>query len=149
MAGASNSGGQGSRRVGRYRPMADINVTPLVDVMLVLLVVFMITAPLLTVGVEVDLPESAAHDLSGDDEPIAVTIDADGAIYLQELEVGLDDLVPRLRAIAARRGDARVFVRGDEAIDYGRVMRVMGAIDAGGFAEVGLVTQPMRAPEAR
>ena len=149
MAGGTAGGGHGSGRNGRYRPMADINVTPLVDVMLVLLVVFMITAPLLTVGVEVDLPESAADDLSGDDEPIAVTIAADGAIYLQELEVGLDELVPRLRAVAARRGDARIFVRGDEAVDYGRVMRVMGAIDAGGFTEVGLVTQPMRTPEAR
>lgn len=149
MAGGTAGGGHGSGRNGRYRPMADINVTPLVDVMLVLLVVFMITAPLLTVGVEVDLPESAADDLSGDDEPIAVTIAADGAIYLQELEVGLDELVPRLRAVAARRGDARIFVRGDEAVDYGRVMRVMGAIDAGGFTEVGLVTQPMRPPEAR
>ena len=149
MAGGTAGGGHGSGRNGRYRPMADINVTPLVDVMLVLLVVFMITAPLLTVGVEVDLPESAADDLSGDDEPIAVTIAADGAIYLQELEVGLDELVPRLRAVAARRSDARIFVRGDEAIDYGRVMRVMGAIDAGGFTQVGLVTQPMRTPEAR
>ncbi len=132
----------------RYRPMAEINVTPFVDVMLVLLVVFMITAPLLTVGVDVDLPESAAGELPGDDEPLTVTIAADGAIYVQELEIALDELVPKLRAITAGRADRRVFVRGDEAIDYGRVMRVMGAINEGGFSEVGLVTEMLRTAES-
>ena len=134
-------GGRGGGR--RYRPMAEINVTPFVDVMLVLLVVFMITAPLLTAGVEIDLPESAADTLEGEDEPLTVSIDADGALYIQELEVPLEELAVKLRAIAANRGDARIFVRGDKAIDYGRVMQVMGVLDAGGFREVGLVTEMM------
>jgi len=125
----------------RYRPMAEINVTPFVDVMLVLLIVFMVTAPLLTVGVEVDLPESSANNLPGDDEPLTVTIDREGRLYLQELEVVIDELVPKLRAIAAERPDMRIFVRGDKAIDYGRVMLVMGTINAGGFDKVGLVTE--------
>lgn len=133
----------GPGRGRRYRPMAEINVTPLVDVMLVLLIVFMVTAPLLTVGVEVDLPESAAGGMSGDDEPLTVTIAADGTLYIQELEIALEALVPKLRAVSAGRNDVRVFVRGDSAIDYGRVMRVMGAINAGGFTEVGLVTTLM------
>ena len=125
----------------RYRPMSEINVTPFVDVMLVLLVVFMVTAPLLTVGVEVDLPESSASNLPGDDEPLTVTIDDTGQLYLQELEITIDELVPKLRAIAAERPDTRIFVRGDKAIDYGRVMLVMGTINAAGFNKVGLVTE--------
>ncbi len=139
MAANTPVRGQGMR----YRPMAEINVTPFVDVMLVLLVVFMVTAPLLTVGVEVDLPESAADSLPGEDEPLTVTIAADGALYIQELAVGFDELAPRLRALATRRDDMRIFVRGDKAIDYGRVMAVMGAINAGGFTEVGLVTETL------
>ena len=141
-------GGTGRKRIGpRFRPRAEINVTPFVDVMLVLLVVFMITAPLLTVGVEVDLPESAATHLPGDDEPLTVTIDDEGALFLQELEIGLDELVPKLRAIAAERPEARIFVRGDKAIDYGRVMAVMGTINAAGFTRVGLVTELPRLAE--
>jgi biopolymer transport protein TolR len=137
----------GAGRQRRWRPMAEINVTPFVDVMLVLLVVFMVTAPLLTVGVEVDLPESEASHLPGDDEPLTVTIDADGALFLQELEIGLDELVPKLRAIAAERPEMRIFVRGDKAIDYGRVMQVMGTINAAGFTKVGLVTELPRLAE--
>lgn len=132
----------------RYQPMAEINVTPFVDVMLVLLVVFMVTAPLLTVGVEVDLPESSANNLPGDDEPLTVSIDDTGQIYLQELEIALDELVPKLRAISAERSDMRIFVRGDKAIDYGRVMLVMGTINAAGFSKVGLVTELPRATAA-
>lgn len=147
MTGAGGPGAGAAGRGGRYRPMAEINVTPLVDVMLVLLVVFMITAPLLTVGVEVDLPESAADSLEGEDEPLTVTIAADGTLYLQELEIALEALAPKLRAVTAGRADRRVFVRGDKAIDYGRVMRVMGALDAGGFREVGLVTELERTAE--
>ena len=142
----------GARTIGpgrprRYRPMSEINVTPFVDVMLVLLVVFMVTAPLLTVGVEVDLPESSANHLPGDDEPLTVTIDRTGALFLQELEIGLDELVPKLRAIAAERADMRLFVRGDKAIDYGRVMEVMGTVNAAGFTRVGLVTELPRLAE--
>ncbi|MDP6951474.1 MAG: protein TolR [Alphaproteobacteria bacterium] len=124
----------------RYHPMAEINVTPFVDVMLVLLVVFMVTAPLLTVGVEVDLPESSATGLPGDDEPLTVSIDAEGLVFLQELEVDLSELIPKLQAVAAERPDLRIFVRGDKGVAYGRVMEVMGTINAAGFGEVGLVT---------
>ncbi len=125
----------------RYRPMAEINVTPFVDVMLVLLVVFMVTAPLLTVGVEVDLPETNATGLPGDDEPLTVSIDAEGMVFLQELEVDLSELIPKLQAVAAERPDLRIFVRGDKGVAYGRVMQVMGTINAAGFGEVGLVTE--------
>lgn len=140
-AGVNTTNGQRAATKRRYQPMAEINVTPFVDVMLVLLVVFMVTAPLLTVGVEVDLPESAANNLPGDDEPLTVTIDSAGQLYLQELEITLEELVPKLRAISAERTDMRIFVRGDKAIDYGRVMLVMGTINAAGFTKVGLVTE--------
>jgi biopolymer transport protein TolR len=125
----------------RSRPISDINVTPLVDVMLVLLVIFMITAPLLTAGVQVDLPKTMAAHIPGEDEPLAVTVDKDGRIYLQETELELAALAPRLAAIAGNNLDVRIFIRGDAAIDYGRVMTVMGAINAAGFTRVALVTQ--------
>ncbi len=144
MAGSLNGGSVGNGRgtsARRFQPMAEINVTPFVDVMLVLLVVFMVTAPLLTVGVEVNLPKSTANSLPGDDEPLTVSIDAEGTLFLQELEISLDELIPKLRAIAAEREDMRIFVRGDKAIDYGRVMLVMGTINAAGFTKVGLVTE--------
>ncbi|MGF1640743.1 MAG: protein TolR [Rhodospirillales bacterium] len=122
--------------------MSDINVTPMVDVMLVLLVIFMVTAPLLTVGVQVDLPKTAAAEIKGEDEPLAVSIDARGRVFLQDTEVEIDALVPRLRAIAGSKPDLRIFVRGDRAIPYGRVMEVMSAIHAGGFVKVALLTEP-------
>ncbi len=128
---------------GRYRPMAEINVTPFVDVMLVLLVVFMITAPLLTVGVAVDLPKTKAPTLQGSDQPLAISIDAEGRIFLQELEVGLDDLVAKLRAITAAAPDRRIFVRGDRTIPYGRVLQVMSTINAAGIRRVALVARPV------
>ena len=141
--GAIGSGrGRSTRR--RRPPMSQINVTPFVDVMLVLLVIFMITAPLLTVGVEVDLPETDSPPLSGDDEPLSITITGDGTTYLQELEVTLTDLIPKLRAITERRPDVRIFIRGDRAIEYGRVMEVMGVLNAAGFNNVALVTEPRR-----
>jgi biopolymer transport protein TolR len=124
----------------RRRPMAEINVTPFVDVMLVLLIVFMVTAPLLTVGVPVDLPKTKAQALSQDREPLSVTVRKDGRIYLQNTLVAEDDLVPRLQAIAANGYDQRIFVRGDTAVDYGRVMEVMALISAAGFTHIGLVT---------
>ena len=123
------------------RLMSEINVTPFVDVMLVLLVVFMITAPLLTVGVPVDLPESTAPEITGDDEPLAVTIDSRGVVYLQDTEITLEELAPRLIAVTERNADARIFVRGDRAVDYGKVMAVMGAINEAGFTNIALVTE--------
>ena len=131
-------------RVSRRRSrglMSEINVTPFVDVMLVLLVVFMITAPLLTVGVPVDLPETTVPEIFGQDEPLAVSIDAEGKIFLQDTEIGLDELGPRLDAVTARTPGTRIFVRGDKAIDYGRVMQVMGALSEAGFTNVALLAE--------
>jgi biopolymer transport protein TolR len=130
---------RGARR--RRRPMAEINVTPFVDVMLVLLILFMVTAPLLTVGVTVDLPETASSPLPGQDEPLTVSVSSAGTVFLQDSEIDLPDLGPRLQAITARRADARIFVRGDKVIDYGRVMAVVGAIHNAGFNMVALVTE--------
>jgi biopolymer transport protein TolR len=132
------------RRRHRARPLSEINVTPFVDVMLVLLIVFMVTAPLLTVGVPVDLPKTKAQPLSQDREPLTVSVRRDGNIYLQNTRVAEDDLVPRLSAIAANGYDQRVFVRGDKAVDYGRVMQVMALISAAGFTHIGLVTDVAR-----
>jgi len=131
-------GGGGGRR-SRYRPMAEINVTPFVDVMLVLLVVFMVAAPLLTAGVQVDLPKAQAKPLPQDSKPLEITIDHEGAIFIVETEIGLDELVPRLTAIAGNNKDTRIYVRGDTKLDYGQVMQVIGAINAGGFTRVALI----------
>ena len=132
----------GDHGVRRHRPMSDINVTPFVDVMLVLLVVFMVTAPLLTVGVQVDLPKANAPTIRGTDEPLAVTINREGRIYLDEVEVTLETLVPKLQAVTGEAPDQRIFVRGDNAINYGRVLEVMGTLNAAGFHRVALVAQP-------
>ncbi len=132
--------GVGRRRRGRRRPMAEINVTPFVDVMLVLLIVFMVTAPLLTVGVPVDLPKTKAQALSQDREPLSITIRKGGTIYLQNTPVAEDGLVDRLTAISQNGYDQRIFVRGDKSVDYGRVMEVMGMLSAAGFTHIGLVT---------
>jgi biopolymer transport protein TolR len=121
--------------------MAEINVTPFVDVMLVLLIVFMVTAPLLTVGVTVDLPQATSAPLPGQDEPLSVSVGSDGKVYLQESEIAIEDLGPRLVAILETKPDTRVFVRGDKVIDYGRVMQVVGAIHDAGIAKVALVTK--------
>jgi biopolymer transport protein TolR len=152
MAGGMDKGkrgGRGGRRGRRdtHKPMADINVTPMVDVMLVLLIVFMVTAPLLTVGVAVDLPKASASLLKEPDEPLAITIKADGKVYLQDKEIELSVLTPRLIAITGANPDIRIFVRGDKAVDYGRVMQVMGTINAAGFEKVALITEmPRSAP---
>ena len=135
---------RGSSRGGRraaWAPMSDINVTPFVDVMLVLLIVFMVTAPLLTVGVPVDLPQTDAENISTPDEPLVVSVDAKGIIYIQETAVIDAELVPRLKAITGNKPDTRIFVRGDKAIDYGRVMQVMGLINAAGFTKVALLAE--------
>ena len=138
--GNNGNGGYG-RRSGNYRPMSEINVTPLVDVMLVLLVVFMITAPLLTAGVPVDLPKTKASQLVGQDEPLTISVNSKGDVFLQDSKVQLGQLVPRLTAITENKRDTRIFVRGDRAIDYGRVMEVMGTINLAGFKRVALITE--------
>jgi biopolymer transport protein TolR len=131
-----------TRRQGRATaPMSEINVTPMVDVMLVLLIIFMVTAPLLTVGVQVDLPKTKASIIRGEDEPLAITVKADGQLYLQETKIELNGLLPRLTAITGNNPEVRIFVRGDSSVNYGRVMEVMGAINAAGYRKVALITQ--------
>jgi len=133
-------GGRGRRR-GRVQPMAEINVTPFVDVMLVLLIIFMVAAPLLTVGVPVELPKSAAGALPVDqEEPLTITLTAEGSVQIQTTEVARADLVTRLRGVAAERESDRVFLRADGSVPYSAVMEVMGALNAGGFSNIGLVT---------
>lgn len=142
--GTSVTGGgrqSGSGRRGRYRPMAEINVTPFVDVMLVLLIVFMVAAPLLTAGIQVDLPKAAARPLPQDSKPLEVSIDQNGAIFLVDTAIGINELVPRLEAIAGNRRDTRIYVRGDTSLDYGQVMRVIGIINRAGFTRVALVAE--------
>jgi biopolymer transport protein TolR len=135
----ANTGRNGKR--ARARVMSDINVTPLVDVMLVLLVVFMVTAPLLTVGVPVDLPQTQAPAINEQKEPLVITVDAQGKLYLQNAEVSDEDLVPRLKAITNNNPTASIYVRGDRAIDYGRVLQVMGFISEAGFTKVSLIAE--------
>jgi len=133
--------GSGRMASARYRPMADINVTPLVDVMLVLLVVFMITAPLLTVGVPVDLPQTQAPPINEPKEPLVITVNRDGAIFISETSVPVDSLVPKLQAITGSNPDAVLYVRGDKEINYGRVLEVMSLVTAAGFHKVSLVAE--------
>ncbi len=141
VQGKADNGGRRGRRRRRSRAMSEINVTPFVDVMLVLLIIFMVAAPLMTVGVPVELPKTAAGALAGDDEePLTVTLTADGDVQIQTTSVPRNELVARLRGIAAERSSDRVFLRADGAIAYQDVMQVMGALNAGGFANVGLVT---------
>jgi biopolymer transport protein TolR len=140
--GANLNPGGGRHRPGRTRHMAEINVTPFVDVMLVLLIVFMVAAPLLTVGVSVDLPETAANPIQDTGEPLTVTVSADGTIYVQETPVQYENLVAHLEAVAVAGYDQRIFIRGDQNRAYGDVVRVMGRINAAGFRRIGLVTDP-------
>jgi biopolymer transport protein TolR len=146
MAGFNPRGAKTGR--GRYRPLAEINVTPLVDVMLVLLIVFMVTAPLLTSGVNVDLPKANAAPVNQDSEPLTVSINGDGNIFLQDQAVQLDELVAKLQAIAQNQPDRRIFVRGDRSITYGRIMEVMSTITTGGFTKVALLAEQTGAPTA-
>lgn len=144
-ASLGNTGGGGGgrrRRRSSHAPVAEINVTPFVDVMLVLLIMFMVAAPLLTVGVPIELPETKAKELQGDNEPLTVSVKPDGTIYLQETKIDLDTLAPKLQAIAKNGFEERIFVRGDEAVDYGKVMKVMGVLNRAGFKRIGLVTKP-------
>lgn len=144
MPSASRSA-RGSR-FQRRRPMSEINVTPFVDVMLVLLIVFMVTAPLLTVGVPVDLPQTRAKSLGEDREPLAVTVDMNGQVFLQNTPVVVEELVPKLVAISNNGYNQRIFVRGDKSVGYGKVMEVMGLLNAAGFTRIGLVTDIARPP---
>ena len=140
-------GGALSHRRARRRsaaPMSEINVTPMVDVMLVLLIIFMVTAPLLTVGVPIDLPETKAASLDqADKEPLAVSVNTKGQVFLQTSEIKLEELVPKLKAITEARGgnDERIYVRGDKSVDYGTVMKVMGRLSAAGYRRIALVTE--------
>ena len=139
-----SSGGRGRGKRGRRAVMSEINVTPFVDVMLVLLIVFMVSAPLLTVGVPLDLPQSQAKSLDQDREPLTVSVNVQGQVFLQNSEIKVDDLVTKLKAITDARGggfEERVYVRGDKKVDYGTMMRVMGRLSAAGYHRVALVTE--------
>lgn len=144
IGGGAHSGVFGKRRHRRNPVMSEINVTPMVDVMLVLLIIFMVSAPLLTVGVPVDLPQSRASSLDqADKQPLAISVNVKGQVFLQDTEIKLDELVPKLKAIAEARGgiDERIYVRGDKTVDYGTVMKVMGRLSEAGFRRVALVTE--------
>jgi biopolymer transport protein TolR len=143
-SGGTSAGVTGGKRRHRRKPvMAEINVTPMVDVMLVLLIIFMVSAPLLTVGVPLDLPQTQAKSLDNDKEPLTVSVNTKGEVFLQNTEIKVDELVPKLQAITQARGgnDERIYVRGDRKVDYGTVMRVMGRLSAAGFRRVALVTE--------
>jgi biopolymer transport protein TolR len=139
--GAPASGGRRRRR--RHAVMSEINVTPMVDVMLVLLIIFMVSAPLLTVGVPIDLPQTQAKSLSQDKEPLTVSVNEKGQVFLQNSEISVDELVPKLKAVTDARGGSseRIFVRGDRKVDYGTVMKIMGRLSSAGFSRVALVTE--------
>ena len=125
-------------------PMSEINVTPFVDVMLVLLIIFMVTAPLLTVGVPVDLPESSADSLPEDQEPLTLSINSKGEIFIQEHQVEYDKMIPKILAIAKNRTDTRIFVRGDKTLNYGRVLEIMCMLSGSGFTKVALISEPYK-----
>jgi biopolymer transport protein TolR len=141
----------GKRKHHRRRVMSEINVTPMVDVMLVLLIIFMVSAPLLTVGVPIDLPQSQAKTLDQDKEPLTVSVNDKGQIFLQNSEIAVDDLIPKMQAVADARGgvEARVYVRGDKKVDYGTMMQVMGRLSSAGFHRVALVTEFEQGAKAR
>ena len=128
----------------KKEPMSEINVTPFVDVMLVLLIIFMVTTPLLTVGVQVDLPESSADSLPEEAEPLTLTINSKGEIFIQEHQVTFKKVVPKLLAISKNRTDTRIYVRGDKTINYGRVLEIMGLLSGSGFTKVALISEPYK-----
>jgi len=141
--GHKSRGGSGRRRHRRSGLNADINVTPLVDVMLVLLIVFMVAAPLLSVGVPLELPKTDAKALPSQEEPITISVDREGKVFIQDTEILIDDLAPRLIAISENGYDERIYLRGDENSDYGAVIKVMARVNAAGFSNLGLVTDPV------
>ena len=142
MSGAGGgSSGHGARRRRRSHVMSDINVTPMVDVMLVLLIIFMVSAPLLTVGVPIDLPQTSANPLNEEKEPLTITVKNDGAVFLQETPIEVEELAPCLIAITNSGYEERIYVRGDRNVNYGQVMKVMGTLSSAGFRRVALVTE--------
>lgn len=146
--GASLGGG-GSRRRGsrqRDKPFSEINITPMVDVMLVLLIIFMVAAPMMTTGVSVELPQTSASPIPGQDEPLTITVTADGKVYVQKTAVALKDLQAKLKAITGAKKDIRIFVQGDKTVDYGKVMQAVSEINAAGFSKVALLTDPNSIP---
>jgi biopolymer transport protein TolR len=144
ISSGAHTGSFGKRKHRRNPVMSEINVTPMVDVMLVLLIIFMVSAPLLTVGVPIDLPQTQASSLdAADKEPLAISVNTKGQVFLQNTEIDINELVPKLKAIMEARGggDERIYVRGDKSVDYGTVMRVMGRLSAAGYRKVALVTE--------
>ncbi len=125
-------------------PISEINVTPFVDVMLVLLIIFMVTAPLLTVGVQVDLPETSADTLPEENEPLTLTINAKGEIFIQETKIEFDNIIQKIPAVSNNRTDTRIYVRGDKNINYGRVLEIMGMLSGSGFTKVALISEPSK-----
>ncbi len=141
VAGGSSGGSRRRNRRHARGVMSEINVTPMVDVMLVLLIIFMVAAPLMTVGVPIDLPQTAAKPMEGQTDPINISVDAAGKVFIQDTEITYDELVPKLMAVAKNGVEERIYVRGDKTADYGTVMRVMARISAAGFKKIGLITQ--------
>ena len=131
-------------RSSSKEPISEINVTPFVDVMLVLLIIFMVTAPLLTVGVQVDLPETSADTLPEETEPLTLTINAKGEIFIQETKVEYEKIIAKIMAVSNNRTDTRIFVRGDKTINYGRVLEIMGMLSGSGFTKVALISEPYK-----
>ena len=125
-------------------PLSEINVTPFVDVMLVLLIIFMVTAPLLTVGVHVDLPETSADTLPEESEPLTLTINSKGEVFIQETKIEFNNLIKKILAVSNNRTDTRIYVRGDKTINYGRVLEVMGKLSGSGFTKVALISEPYK-----
>lgn len=128
-------------RGSRHKPMNEINVTPLVDVMLVLLIIFMVTSPMLVAGINVDLPQTSSSPVSGQDEPLSITVDSSGNVYILDTKVKIEELTAKLKAITKEKMDTRIFVRGDKSVSYGKVIEVVGMINAAGFSKVALVTE--------
>lgn len=143
MAGSFLQSSRRSTRKGRrtFRPNTDINITPLVDVMLVLVVIFMVTAPMMTVGVPVDLPKTQAAQMNDQVEPLVISVDARGHVFLQETELSVEALIGRLQAITGNNPDARIYVRGDKKLAYGQIMEIMGAVASAGFSKVSLIAE--------
>ncbi len=145
VGGGSRGGRSGRRRSSKRAPIAEINVTPMVDVMLVLLIIFMVAAPLLTVGVPIDLPKTAAKPMNSDTQPITVSIKQDGKVFIQETEIQPEEIVPKLQAISKTGYEERIFVRGDQAAEYGTVNKVVALISSAGYKNLGLVSLPEEA----
>lgn len=143
-AGAGGSSGRRRRGGRKHKPMADINMTPFIDVMLVLLIIFMVAAPLLTTGVPLDLPQTGAQSLNLEKQPLVVSIKADGKVFLMETEITLEELVPKLQAVLKTGPDERIYLRGDKSIAYGRVAEVMAVLTTAGYRKVALVNEPLQ-----